>query len=122
MNEQNIKQTLIQLEIGFRIELTAQLQTPLIAQQKSMIDINAPLNELIEQLSKTHMLDSAIFDKFVQLDAALCQLELGLYGICSDCEMEIEPERLLINPTEQRCANCAEKYNAEHRHELRLSH
>ncbi|WP_115718044.1 TraR/DksA family transcriptional regulator [Gallaecimonas mangrovi] len=48
-------------------------------------------------------------DRLSKVEAALCQLELGLYGICSDCESEIEMERLVKDPAEQRCAKCAAK-------------
>lgn len=38
--------------------------------------------------------------------AALSQLELNLYGICSDCECVIEPEALQLDPAAQRCNKC----------------
>ncbi|WP_245335406.1 MULTISPECIES: TraR/DksA C4-type zinc finger protein [Shewanella] len=98
------------------------LNTPLMAEQRLSVNEQATLPELIEQISHTHLLDDELFHKLVQLDAAYCQLELGLYGLCADCEMEIEPERLAADPTEQRCAVCGEKHLREHRQELRLNH
>ncbi|EKE68751.1 TraR/DksA family transcriptional regulator [Gallaecimonas xiamenensis] len=44
--------------------------------------------------------------RLTQVEAALCQLDLGLYGICCDCEAEIELDRLAADPAEQRCARC----------------
>lgn len=44
-----------------------------------------------------------------KVEAALCQLDLGLFGICADCEAEIEMERLIKDAAEQRCARCASK-------------
>jgi len=38
--------------------------------------------------------------------AALSQVELNMYGICADCEQNIEPERLLHDPATQRCSRC----------------
>ncbi|MCE2573229.1 TraR/DksA C4-type zinc finger protein [Motilimonas eburnea] len=45
-----------------------------------------------------------------KIDAALCQIDLGLYGLCSDCEEPIESQLLNQDPTEQRCVRCKEKY------------
>ncbi len=45
-----------------------------------------------------------------RIDAALCQIDLGLYGLCSDCEEPIELALLAKDPTEQRCMQCKEKY------------
>ncbi|WKE64444.1 TraR/DksA C4-type zinc finger protein [Gallaecimonas kandeliae] len=44
-----------------------------------------------------------------QVEAALCQLDLGLFGICSDCDGEIEVERLVADPAEQRCSTCSHR-------------
>ncbi|KPU82696.1 hypothetical protein JI57_03680 [Psychromonas sp. PRT-SC03] len=48
------------------------------------------------------------------IDAALSNLHLGMFGVCSDCEEEIELERLKEDATQQRCQRCAEKYNKQH--------
>ncbi|OYD21345.1 transcriptional regulator, TraR/DksA family protein [Oceanimonas baumannii] len=48
-------------------------------------------------------------------DAALCQWQLGLYGLCSDCEAELSHAQLLADPCRQRCDHCEEKYQkAQH--------
>ncbi|MFD1008253.1 transcriptional regulator, TraR/DksA family protein [Oceanisphaera ostreae] len=50
-----------------------------------------------------------------QLDAALCQQLLGLYGLCSDCEAELSYELLYQDPCRQRCAQCELKHlNSQH--------
>ncbi|MDP4534951.1 hypothetical protein Q3O60_01960 [Alkalimonas collagenimarina] len=41
------------------------------------------------------------------IQAALSQMEIGLYGICCDCEAKIELDRLDADPTEQRCKICS---------------
>lgn len=53
-----------------------------------------------------------------RIDAALCQYDIGLYGICSDCEEEIEPERLDADPCVQRCGKCEAKRRAKKRQDL----
>ncbi|WP_107852254.1 transcriptional regulator, TraR/DksA family protein [Oceanimonas marisflavi] len=50
-----------------------------------------------------------------RVDAALCQWQLGLYGLCSDCEAELAPPQLLDDPCRQRCDDCEDKYQkAQH--------
>ncbi|WP_298718828.1 transcriptional regulator, TraR/DksA family protein [uncultured Oceanisphaera sp.] len=50
-----------------------------------------------------------------QVDAALCQWQIGLYGLCSDCEAELTSEQLLQDPCRQRCDPCEQKYGkAQH--------
>ncbi|WP_319781529.1 transcriptional regulator, TraR/DksA family protein [Oceanisphaera sp. IT1-181] len=45
-----------------------------------------------------------------QVDAALCQQQLGLYGLCSDCEVELSREQLYQDPCRQRCSQCHSKH------------
>ncbi len=40
------------------------------------------------------------------LQAALSQMDMGLYGLCCDCECRIERELLKQDPARQRCARC----------------
>lgn len=40
------------------------------------------------------------------VQAALSQMDMGLYGLCSDCEARIERELLQQDPARQRCARC----------------
>ncbi len=42
-----------------------------------------------------------------QIDAAIARLEAGEYGICRDCEQEIDPRRLVALPYALLCAECA---------------
>jgi len=61
----------------------------------------------MESLAMLHVPESKpLVDRFRCLDASLCQIQLGLYGVCSDCEDPIELERLADDPTTQRCAKC----------------
>ncbi len=73
-------------------------------------------------MSEARLCNDPLFRQLAQLDAAICQLDIGLYGLCSDCETEIETERLNNNPLEQRCAHCEANYSHEHRQELRLAY
>lgn len=50
------------------------------------------------------------------LRSALVRLDGGNYGVCIECELEIEPARLGALPTAQRCSVCQEAF--EHRSAL----
>jgi len=47
------------------------------------------------------------------VQAALSQMDMGLYGLCSDCESRIERELLMADPARQRCAHCESKHNEQ---------
>ncbi len=42
-----------------------------------------------------------------QIDAALARLDAGEYGLCAECEQEIDPRRLKALPYALLCAECA---------------
>jgi DnaK suppressor protein len=42
-----------------------------------------------------------------QIDAALARIEAGEYGVCRDCEAEIDPRRLAALPYALLCTECA---------------
>ncbi|BDF94774.1 MULTISPECIES: TraR/DksA family transcriptional regulator [Pseudoalteromonas] len=41
-----------------------------------------------------------------KLEAAVCQIDIGQYGYCCDCEEKIDSQRLNADPTVQRCIRC----------------
>ncbi|ABE55669.1 hypothetical protein Sden_2389 [Shewanella denitrificans OS217] len=84
--------------------------------------ITRSLSELIEWMTAQQLGHHSLCQRLMQLDAAYCQLELGLYGLCADCETQIEAARLSQDPTAQRCNHCDNKYHRQHRQELRLDH
>ncbi|RTR39428.1 TraR/DksA family transcriptional regulator [Shewanella canadensis] len=118
MSISHIRHELSQLETHLRKEIGALAEI----NQVSLDTEASSLCEIIEVLTKATLCDNPLFLKLTKLDAAICQLDIGLYGLCSDCESVIEPERLAKDPIEQRCENCAEQYEHEHRQELRLTH
>jgi DnaK suppressor protein len=52
-------------------------------------------------------------NKLKQIEHALIKIENNTYGICIDCEEEIENKRLINNPQFQTCVICAEKREFE---------
>jgi DnaK suppressor protein len=121
-NSQDIKQKLQQLELILRRELMLVIKDSLKSTEVAHVTMQTPLGQLIDYLPQVKLADTDIFTRLMRLDAAYCQLELGLYGLCSDCEVDIEAYRLITDPTEQRCTQCEQKFRREHRHELRLDH
>jgi DnaK suppressor protein len=44
----------------------------------------------------------------VEIDGALGQLDMGLYGRCERCGKAIDPERLAVLPHTRVCSECAQ--------------
>ncbi|WP_064602572.1 TraR/DksA C4-type zinc finger protein [Photobacterium sp. J15] len=68
---------------------------------------NADLSELIT-MAKSSFIPN-LFDMAVRMekvDAAVCSIKLGMYGLCVDCEEEIEMEDLQADPAQPRCRAC----------------
>ncbi len=45
--------------------------------------------------------------QLAMIDAALARIEAGDYGVCVDCESEIDPKRLEALPFALLCTECA---------------
>ena len=83
----------------------ASLSTDELIEFTSKID-NPELKKNIEQLKN--------------IDASLVSIEVGMYGLCSDCESELTLAQLSSNPTTQRCPNCEAKYQKQRYNNYRL--
>lgn len=95
---------------------------------KSRLSISSKpaLNELVakvDEMSADMLIDSLVHSQSHSLnlykqqikciDAALQGMEIGLYGLCSDCEDNLNVEALFECPTQQRCPACEEKYQQQ---------
>jgi RNA polymerase-binding protein DksA len=49
-----------------------------------------------------------------KIEAARGRIHNGTYGECVECETEIPYERLLVQPTAERCAPCQDMYEKTH--------
>lgn len=47
--------------------------------------------------------------QLVKADAALQRIESGEYGYCLECDEDIDIRRLMVDPTNTHCIECAEK-------------
>ncbi len=78
-------------------------------------------DELLELALKINIPSIAHkIEKMESIDAALHNIEMDMYGLCSDCENEIRIERLKIDPTIQRCLSCQEKYDKQRNNSFKL--
>ncbi|MGB5446562.1 MAG: TraR/DksA C4-type zinc finger protein [Psychromonas sp.] len=72
------------------------------------------IDELVEFTLKIDQPAIAHKVKEIQsIDASLNDIEMGLYGFCSDCEEEIELSRLDAAPATKRCETCEIKYQKQ---------
>lgn len=71
-------------------------------------------DQLLELLSELNLpLLSAKADKIKKIDATLNNISIGMFGLCSDCEEQIESKRLNEDATTQRCLCCESRYNKQ---------
>ncbi|MGL5224105.1 MAG: TraR/DksA family transcriptional regulator [Aeromonas sp.] len=77
-------------------------------------------DRLVELLGRLNLPNSEpLVARLKQIEAALCQMDLGLYGLCSDCEEPLAITQLEQDPALQRCPRCEHRYNKGfHGHKL----
>ncbi len=46
--------------------------------------------------------------QLLRITAALERIVQGHYGLCEDCDADIDPRRLTFDPTNTHCINCAD--------------
>lgn len=76
--------------------------------EKLSVDDLLELASKIEIPSITHKIS-----EMKSIDAALNNIQIGMYGLCADCEEEIETARLDVDPTTQRCLTCQNRYKKQ---------
>lgn len=101
-----------------RQKLQAQKQELLVRAAKVHADItraSGPLDkdfaEQVVQMENDAVLagiGEATAAELAQINRALAQLDLGNYGICSNCGKPINERRLQALPYSDRCITCAE--------------
>jgi DnaK suppressor protein len=58
-------------------------------------------------LARGELLDESSRDELAQIERALERLEAGTYGICDDCGVQIDDERLRLAPNSAACRHCS---------------
>ncbi len=105
------KQYQARLKVLLKIEKQAVINT-IASENQGGLNIELLSDQELSDIIQQHNLPT-LNDKLAlikNIEAALCQIELDLYGLCSDCEEPIEAGLLEADPTTQRCAKCAAKY------------
>ncbi|ABM03748.1 dnaK suppressor [Psychromonas ingrahamii 37] len=78
-------------------------------------------DQLVELTSKLDVSSLAHkTNEIKSIDASLNDIELGLYGFCSDCEAEISIDKLQENVTTKRCDICEKKYQKQKYNQFKL--
>ncbi|MGF1724195.1 conjugal transfer protein TraR [Photobacterium nomapromontoriensis] len=76
---------------------------------------DAELGELI-LMAKSSFIPN-LFDiamRMEKVDAAVCSIKLGMYGLCVDCEEEIALADLDNDPAQPRCHSCCDHSRYHH--------
>jgi RNA polymerase-binding transcription factor DksA len=47
-------------------------------------------------------------------------MQIGIYGLCADCEKELTFEQLQHDPSRQRCLVCENKYQKQRYNNYKL--
>lgn len=55
-----------------------------------------------------------------RIDAALNNMQISMYGLCADCEEQINIQRLHADPRSQRCLPCENKYQKQKYNDYKL--
>ncbi len=61
----------------------------------------------VEQYSENLAVEETLEKKLQDVLAALSEIENGTYGICQNCQEEIDIERLRANPSARTCLKCS---------------
>jgi len=51
------------------------------------------------------------------IEAALRRIDMGLYGVCRECDGDIDYKRLQSQPAADRCVACQEQHERSYAHE-----
>ncbi|GAA5318035.1 MAG: TraR/DksA C4-type zinc finger protein [Candidatus Pelagadaptatus aseana] len=103
MTQDNIKQTLIDLQAKLEERLAA-VQRDLQKEHSKDWEEQAQERENDEVLEA---LQTELTQELNQIKTALLKIENGDYGVCSGCGEDIASERLKVLPDADLCINCA---------------
>jgi len=60
----------------------------------------------VEEYTDNLPVEMTLEKKLHEIIAALAKIETGTFGICDNCNQEIDIERLKVNPSAQTCITC----------------
>jgi RNA polymerase-binding transcription factor DksA len=95
-------------------------QELLSSDEEHFIDLAGQVHDLEEESVADLLVDLglAVIDMHIgeirDVEAALRRIDVGAFGVCIDCDDEIELARLRVYPTAKRCLPCQENYERNH--------
>jgi DnaK suppressor protein len=102
-------------------DLREEIREELLASdEQHFIDLAGQVHDLEEESVADLLvdLDLAVIDMHINelrdIEAAMRRLNVGAYGVCIECDDEIELERLRAFPTAKRCLPCQQNYERNH--------
>jgi len=102
--------------IGGLIQSTSVQQQQLAKQLTEIAD-----DELLEFALKNQIpAISEQISAMKRIDAALNNIQISMYGLCADCEEQINIQRLHADPRTQRCLPCETKYEKQKYNDYKL--
>lgn len=85
-------------------EYNKQFDSPQDLEEQSLIDLIEDTGLAIADMHR---------EELTKMDEAITKLEDGTYGMCEDCESEIDEERLKVVPLTPFCVKCQSKYESK---------
>jgi len=95
-------------------------QELLDSDEEHYIDVAGQVHDLEEESVADLLVDLglSIIDMHINelrdVEAALRRIHVGAYGVCIDCDDEVDLDRLRAFPTARRCLMCQENYERNH--------
>ena len=86
------------------------------SEEQPFIELAGKVHDAEEESVADMLVDLqlASIDRHVEeirdIDAALIRIADRRYGTCSDCDADIDVQRLVAFPTAKRCLNCQERH------------
>lgn len=81
-------------------EYSKNFDNPQDLEEQSLVDVIEDTGLTIADMHR---------EELTRMDEAIRRLEDGTYGVCEDCESEIDEERLKAVPLTTCCVNCQSK-------------
>ena len=98
-------------------QLLEEIHEELLAtDEQHFIDLAGQVHDLEEESVADLLidLDLAVIDMHINevrnIEAALRRIQVGAFGICIDCDAEIEVARMRAFPTAKRCLDCQQNF------------
>lgn len=102
----NFKNVLLRLKSKL-IEETQVTKDSFKVDKEELVDDNDHASLLLNQML-VEKLRTRKLDYLRKVDYALKKIESGRYGVCEECEEEIELRRLELSPVTKLCVRCQE--------------